>query len=274
MSIVRLSGGLGNQLFQYCFGIHLQNEINQEISFDISQIKKYGRKLELDRLFPLKIAKFTRFGRIFKTINTMLEGPLICNREISLQKNTIYSGNFISPRYWESEYSQTISMVELSLRRGSAPKLESEIAMHVRRGDYFYSEKTRQIHGYCTDEYFLNALETACRINPAISTAYVSTDSPELIHNLVKKIEMRGVRAIIVSENDPVGLLKELSTFRNFIGSNSTFSWWVAALFGPKLVYMPEDWFLIENLGFNVEEQLTFEAFTLPNALSRSPVIE
>lgn len=274
MSIVRLSGGLGNQLFQYSFGMYLQNEVNQETLYDVSQIKKFGRNFELDRLFTLKTKKTVRFGRVLNPTGIISEGPLIHNSDIKLQKDAMYSGNFVSPKYWEKRYNQTISMIEASLGHRDVTKLDSEIAMHVRRGDYFYSEKTRQIHGYCTDQYFLGALESAIDVNPSIEIAYVATDSPELVRNLVKKIEAKGVTAIVVSENDPVDLLRYLAAFRNFIGSNSTFSWWVAALFGPKLVYMPDEWFLIGNLGFNIEEQLTFKSFTLPNALTGSGVID
>ena len=252
----------------------LQNEIGQESHFDVSQIKKFGRRLELDRIFTLKTIKTERFGRVLNPIDIISEGPLIHNREIKLQRDAIYSGNFVSPQYWEKRYNQTISMIEESLGHRGVAKLDSEIAMHVRRGDYFYSEKTRQIHGYCTDQYFLTALESAIVVNPSIEIAYVATDSPELIRNLVKKIQAKGVTAIVVSENDPVNLLRDLAAFRNFIGSNSTFSWWAAALYGPKLVYMPDEWFLIGNLGFNIKEQLTFKSFTLPNALTRSGVID
>ena len=272
--MIRLSGGLGNQLFQYSFGMFLENEISQESLFDVSQVRRHGRKLELDRLFTLKTGNSKRFGRILYPTNIITEGPLIYNREITLQQDAIYLGSFVSPKYWEKRYDQTISMIEESLGHRGVKKRDSEIAMHVRRGDYFYSEKTRQIHGYCTDQYFLTALESAIVVNPSIEIAYVATDSPELIRNLVKKIEAKGVTAIVVSENDPVNLLRDLAAFRNFIGSNSTFSWWVAALYGPKLVYMPDEWFLIGNLGFKIEEQLTFKSFTLPNALTRSGVID
>lgn len=290
MSIVKLSGGLGNQLFQYGFGIALQNQVDQETLFDVTQLNKADRKLEINRLFSFKTSSSRNFesALLSRISNLMIpkkndhnynrlinisEGSLIYNREIKLEKNSIYSGSFISPQYWGDQYGKVISKVEQSLGEPIDFKPKSEIVLHVRRGDYFYSNKTRGIHGYCSDDFFLQALISAKKINPSINSVYLSTDSPELVDKLVQKIEINGFPVRTISENDPIKLLRQLATFQNFIGSNSTLSWWAAALFGPKLTFFPKEWFLLDNLGFNADEQLTFPTQLIPNALSQATVV-
>jgi hypothetical protein len=290
MSIVKLSGGLGNQLFQYGFGIALQNKVDQETLFDITQLNKGNRKLEIDKLFPFQTSSSRNFeSTLLSRISTLMnakkndhhynrlinisEGSLIYNKEIKLEKNSIYSGSFISPQYWGDQYYEVISKVEQSLGVRLDFKSKSKIVLHIRRGDYFYSNKTRGVHGYCSDDFFMQALISAKRINPSINSVYLSTDSPELVGKLVQKIEMNGFPVRTISVNDPIKLLRQLVTFQNFIGSNSTLSWWAAALFGPKLTFFPKEWFLLDNLGFNADEQLTFPTILIPNALSQATVV-
>ncbi len=275
MSIVKLNGGLGNQLFQFCFGTALQKEIGQKTYFDVSQIRKSARRLEVRRLLEEGDSLLRRnFLTLKKSPNDdIFEGDLIFNQKIVIKKDATYSGKFISPQYWKKYYFEAIQMVEKFLTLNPERKSNSEIALHVRRGDYFYSEKTRKIHGYCTDAYFINALTLAKGINHSLTKVTIFTDSPELVAKLLKEIQERGFRASISSENDPINALAELVQFRNFIGSNSTLSWWAAALFGPKLAIFPKDWFLINDIGFDIEEQLTFNAHILENALTDSSVL-
>ena len=46
MIILQLGGGLGNQMFEYCFAKWLQNETNEKIIFDCNDIKKNEMVLE------------------------------------------------------------------------------------------------------------------------------------------------------------------------------------------------------------------------------------
>lgn len=51
MIIVRLNGGLGNQLFQYAAGRRLAHFHDVPLKFDVSGFEKYKkRKFELDSL--------------------------------------------------------------------------------------------------------------------------------------------------------------------------------------------------------------------------------
>ena len=42
MIVTRLIGGLGNQMFQYTFGLHLADQANQELFLDVSGFETYS----------------------------------------------------------------------------------------------------------------------------------------------------------------------------------------------------------------------------------------
>ena len=56
MKIVKLMGGLGNQMFQYMFGQYLSKKYNEKIYYDIEFFKNYSEneKLEIRNVELLK----------------------------------------------------------------------------------------------------------------------------------------------------------------------------------------------------------------------------
>lgn len=77
MIIVRLWGGLGNQLFQYSFGQYLEIETDKKVFYDVASFGTSDqlRKLELCSFIPdipLYNAYFTRYtgvkNRLFKAL--------------------------------------------------------------------------------------------------------------------------------------------------------------------------------------------------------------
>ena len=76
MIILQLGGGLGNQMFEYCFAKWLQNETNEKIIFDCNDIKK--NEIE-DREFSLinfNIAE-THIGNKYLKIENLEPGQEI-----------------------------------------------------------------------------------------------------------------------------------------------------------------------------------------------------
>jgi hypothetical protein len=53
-----------------------------------------------------------------------------------------------------------------------------------------------------------------------------------------------------------------------FIGSNSTFSWWAAALNEKQISIFPKEWFISGSYGFVFDEYFPFRAIGLSNALT------
>ena len=100
MKIVKLMGGLGNQMFQYMFGQYLSKKYNEKIYYDIEFFKNYtnNKKLEIRNFELLKFNidieiidykkyPFINYNSRKEKFNYLLKGLL------SLNRNTF---NFVS----------------------------------------------------------------------------------------------------------------------------------------------------------------------------------
>lgn len=172
--------------------------------------------------------------------------------EKSNQKNKFLSGSFESARYF-IEYKETIKKefttvhppVEKNLHLYEIIKNNNSVCLSVRRGDFASNEtKYRSVHdlnGVCKKEYFMAAIEKAKELikNP---TFVMFSDDIEWVRNNIDT----GCQTFYEDGTDPVWeKLRLMSMCKNFILSNSTFSWWAQFLSNndKKIVICPNRWF-------------------------------
>ena len=179
MIIVRLWGGLGNQLFQYSFGQYLEIETDKKVFYDVASFGTSDqlRKLELCSFIPdipLYNAYFTRYtgvkNRLFKALfqwsNTYLSESMF---DICLLEKA--RGKIFLQGYWQEEKYATYFPMQKVLSEWETPNVLSEIeenirsakisvSLHVRRGDYF-SPKNIDVYGVCTEKYYEQAIDRA-----------------------------------------------------------------------------------------------------------------
>lgn len=104
----------------------------------------------------------------------------------------------------------------------------SSTAVHVRRGDYLFNQKTQSVHGLCSNDYYTSAMKQISENYPN-SRFYIFSDSPSWVYenmNLDENVQL-------FSKNRKVSPIHELiamSRAQNIIASNSSFSWWAAFL--------------------------------------------
>ena len=67
MRVVKISGGLGNQMFQYVFGKYLSKKYNEKIYYDVDWYKNLKK-----RLYNLELLKFDLDIEIIKVKITYL----------------------------------------------------------------------------------------------------------------------------------------------------------------------------------------------------------
>ena len=132
------------------------------------------------------------------------------------------------------------------------------VAIHIRRGDYVGKEK---FHGLSTEKYFRNALDLIQLNNSQKKIVVFSEDY------LTAKNIFPEAWKIITPEilNSPCENLALMSKFENFIGSNSSFSWWSAFLSEKRegLDIFPRPWF--SDVKFNDRDLLMPNWITLGN---------
>jgi hypothetical protein len=272
MIITRLTGGLGNQLFQYAAGRRLANARGVVLKLDISGISRGIRKYELAH-FNMKpifateqeVADLARprmpnwshlLPRRFRRpglppATYVKEQHFNFDPAILDLPNDVYmEGYWQSERYF-ADAAELIrkEVVLLKAPRGQNEQLAREIAscqaisLHVRRGDYVSNEIIQRIHGVCSLDYYERAVAfITSRVNNP--TFFIFSDDPDWVREHFKLPYLTQ----IVGHNGPeLGYedMRLMSLCNHHIIANSSFSWWGAWL-NPgkdKIVVAPKRWF-------------------------------
>lgn len=291
-SMIVLSGGIGNQLFQYCLAREIEEHIAAPVYLDYTLLSLSHRSSNQRR----SIHRINH-GPIHKRDVASLADFLICRTSIRISNHlvqkysasiegiardkafqvfkqsnklydekivpalrAIYLGSFTSHKYWAHNFSKFTTDIGIALQEyGSNVGHNSEaerphVTIHARRGDYVNNPKTRSVHGVYGMEYYLKAL-SEYKVSTYETVSILSDDSG-FARGLKSAITARfkGLRVTVSTEQDPLVLLNSHSHSQLLIGSNSTFSWWLANLGEDKIRVMPSRWFVKDDYGFNPED--------------------
>ena len=279
MIIVRLDGGLGNQMFQYAFGRELAERHGTELKLDIGvysdpALNDPPRTYDLD-IFNIQEsfaseAEIVRFAK-----RTRLDIPdRLLNRLLGVKKghirephfhfsNEAYNApdNVYLSGYWQSE--KYFRNVQPQLRREFTfrdPMSENakaiydqivrtnSVCVHVRRTDYL----TNPLNGLCGLDYYKKA-EQLIRQKTHDPAYFVFSDD---INWCRSNLEFEGDTVFVSHDFGPRKFrddLRLMSACKDFIISNSSFSWWAVWLNTNKCktVIAPNDWFRDKSLDTN-----------------------
>lgn len=260
---VRLSGGLGNQLFQYAAGRALSLRTGAGLRIDTSfywRKRKRSRPLELPQ-FPVAgevdpIPKNFRMANRFRSAlrrkleakTTYREPHLHFDAAFdSLQAPVVLEGYFQSDRYFRDFAGQIRHELwipaptdEASLRIAEQMAQCEATSLHIRRGDYVTDKSAQQIFASCTPDYYHRAME---RI-PGNDPVFVFSDDLDWA-----KANLRDVKPLVFpSDSSPRSAMADfwlMSRTEHHIIANSTFSWWAAWLADPDkgMTIAPAQWF-------------------------------
>lgn len=276
MIVVRLIGGLGNQLFQYAAGRRLALVQRAELKLDVTGLgnpeSRAVRHYELapfNKLqtfaSPQEISKYTQpsSGMLTRLIRRITrkspQFPMSYIKEKHFQFDPYIldlPDEVYLDGYWQSErYFSDIAEIirkELTVKvplSGRNSELASQIqgcqavSLHVRRGDYVTEPVTNQVHGICGLDYYSQAVaHISSKVNEPVF--FVFSDDPAWAReHLALSYPVH-----IVDHNDvDQGYedLRLMSLCRHHITANSSFSWWGAWLnpLPDKIVVAPERWF-------------------------------
>lgn len=281
MIIVRLVGGLGNQLFQYAAGLGLSTRTGDTLALDVTAYKHYpDRRYFLDnyrisaviadwndvlRLAGLKnsfidrlVVKFRKGG--VSGPKTYFKEPSYgyTNRIESISSDAYLDGYWQSPRYFAHIEEKIRS--EFTLRRQVDKREQSylkaiesvnAVSVHFRRGDYVTNPGIRKRYVDCSDTYYMEAIR---HISTHIAQPrfFVFSDEPGWVMD-----QWGGVFDFVLIEQSradtPYSDLQLMAACRHHIIANSTFSWWGAWLNGrsDKVVIAPSRWFTDSKVKMN-----------------------
>ena len=274
--IVRLIGGLGNQMFQYATARALAMSKGAALKLDLSGFKTYElRRYELGTYridatvaTPEELTAFggaknsTRafFMRLFGSRNTAVtanyrEPHFHFDPNLADQPLPLYMDG-----YWQSErYFQGVAN-DIRAELQPTKPLEPEnaemaaqingvqaVSLHVRRGDYVTNPHTNANHGTASLDYYAAAIdEMRSRVNDP--HLFVFSDDSEWTRNNIKS----DLPTTYVTANPPDCGYRDMQLMnrcQHHIIANSSFSWWGAWL-NPspdKVVVAPKNWFTSQD---------------------------
>ena len=283
MIIVKLIGGLGNQMFQYALGRHLAEKHNTLLKLDISGFETYtlhkyalgAFNIQENFASPQEVQSFTRLkaGVLKKIIRRLAGGPPLlasthviekkkfhfCPDILELPDNIYLEGSWQSEKYFSAiaEIIRREFTVE-SPQAGKDKELADQIAehesvsLHIRRADYVSDAHTQQVHGTCDMNYYFQCIE---QLSQKIKAPhfFIFSDDPEWAYANMK---LRYQYTIVDHNNADKNYedLRLMSLCKYHIIANSSFSWWGAWLsqYDQKIVFVPQRW--LKSEAYEVDD--------------------
>jgi len=176
MKIISFSSGLGNQIFQYYFYLHLKSQYPQETIwgyYDKQWLKSHDG-LIIDKVFNIELPKTNKFIWVYGTILRIIYKYFkigVCKDNYQDIERSMYIGFWQDLNYLSQENlpfkirEQTISDNNLSTI--DLIKKTNSVAIHIRRGDYQLPQYRNIFGNVCTIDYYQNAIDI---INKSIDT--------------------------------------------------------------------------------------------------------
>tara|TARA_Y100000389_G_scaffold152860_1_gene152957 strand:+ start:1843 stop:2658 length:816 start_codon:yes stop_codon:yes gene_type:complete len=248
---VQITGGLGNQLFQYFFARSLNVKFKCKVLLDISNftLNNKSRSLNINNL-DLRLPFFKRknyFKDFFLTKNKD-ENLFKFNQKIFNKRYDNYIGYWQSYKYftdnWEF-FKDEINLEKFNTDFQTLNQIKSSnsISVHIRRGDYITNLKTSAVHGNLKLDYYKKAIHLIQK-QFKNSIFFFFSDDIEWVKNNFNDKNFHFVENNYNDLNLPFKDLLLMKNCKHNIIANSTFSWWGAWLneYPNKIVYAPEYW--------------------------------
>lgn len=278
MLIIKMNGGLGNQLQQYALYEKMKS-LGKDVKLDISWFgkdtgKALKRELELD-YFPnvsYEVCTAEELNGIgnrsfFQKVSEKLhlsEKKIYAEHQM-YDENIFLMNEKVLEGYWacEAYYADIMPQLreKLTFPKSDNPKnaaMEEQmracnaVSIHLRRGDYLTVENSQMFGGICTEEYYQQAV---VYIKEKVTDArfFVFSDDPGFARE-----KYSGEEYTIVDINhgrDSFFDMYLMSCCKHHICANSTFSFWGARLnpYRDKIVVRPLkqkncDWYVPEKM--------------------------
>jgi hypothetical protein len=276
MKIVKVSSGLGNQMFQYAFYLALKQYFT-DVKIDIFYYVSYKihNGFELKKIFDIEMDIASIYDRL-KISNQGTEIPVKIIRKIfgqrktefkepyaigffenvfSLNNDTYYDGYWQSYKYFlnienliRTNFKFSNIQSEQNLRYLEKISSSNSISIHIRLGDYVNHPLFSDI---CTKDYYNRAINYIKKtvINPVF---YIFSND---INQCINEIDIPSNSYFIdwnTGSNSYLDMYL-MSHCKHNIIANSSFSWWAAWLNSNmnKIVIAPTRWLNDDRIDIN-----------------------
>lgn len=276
MVVVQLTGGLGNQLFQYAAAKALSLHHNTDLLLDVSSfLREELPDLEVPRDFELyhfegvkektiqapELAADKKFSfltekRLERLLPKYRRGVFkepfyhFDPNFFKSRQSVFLKGGWQSFKYFSKYSPEIISALQLKnslisnvVKGEPVNKNDGVVSVHVRRGDYLRKPIILEWHGIMGKEYYAEAFEQIAK-KTSIKKVFYFSDEPEWVASELLPLMPGEIisNKITASQYEDFYLMQHCS---HNIVANSSFSWWAAYL-NPnpdKIVIAPQHWF-------------------------------
>lgn len=264
--VVQLSGGMGNQMFQYALYLHLK-ALGKNVKIDDKTEyvgRENARPIRLE-VFDAKYAVPTETEMLCLTDSYVdlaskirrkltgrktaeyMEKSQLFDAEVLKKDRAYLVGCWQSEKYFadikdEVRKAFTFKNMELSEKMKeyeTRMTKNNSVSIHIRRGDYL--EVSDVYGGICTPEYYEKAMKQMEEWNPDCHFFVFTNDAAWVKENYKQK------NLTVVEGNDEDAGYVDMylmTKCKHYILANSSFSWWGCYLNSSKekKVIAPKTW--------------------------------
>ncbi len=278
MVIVRLTGGLGNQMFQYAAGRALADRLGAGLLLDTRafehafSLQAYTRRayaLEPFNLrarlanaadlknWPLWVVEIGMRLRIVRPLfrRWHFESAITYDPSMRTLRGPLFLvGYWQSERYFvdiadriRADFTLREPLCDANAKLLELARSDRSVGLHVRRSDFVSLNGAAQVHGLCSIDYYRRAIDQM-RIRCPACHFLVFSDDPQWARAELPL----DPSAVFVTGNveAPERDLALMSACKHHIIANSSFSWWAGWLgFSPEqIVIGPAPWYASPKL--------------------------
>lgn len=261
MRLIKMTGGLGNQMFIYALYISMRRHFN-DVRIDLSDMVHYHvhHGYEMNRVFGLPQTEFVMNQKLKKVVEflffkTILERKQGGRLEPYFGKHCwpliYYKGFYQNERYFADCKDEVRRAFTFDLKQANeqsrlmARTIEQDahaVSFHVRRGDYLLPKHWANSGSVCGLSYYRRAVEEMKRRDPE-AHFYVFSDGMDWVR---ENIDLPADTVFVTHNQGPDSWqdMMLMTHCRHNIVCNSTFSWWGAWLntHEGKIVICPDHW--------------------------------
>lgn len=266
VAVIRICGGVGNQLFIYNYSIYLKHQYPRiKILYDVSPyysifikkrnnfVKKYSLYFVLDKYISLNIINITlgkilyKIGKINRNILKISIFPIL-TIEDEIENNNIYnkyhilliSGHFISRKYMEYYNIIKIILKEKDIKHLSEILNSQSVSIHIRGKQYINDRIIKLNYAIIEEGYYRKAIDVILnKLEKPIF--YIFSNDIKYAKEICNKLS---IKANYIENNQDYIDFYLMKNCKNNILINSTFSYWAAILNenDKKIVICPSKW--------------------------------
>lgn len=280
MIIIKIKGGLGNQMFQYAVGRSIEKRKDFSVFYDLSFYHQHGNDnlslrgsgADTPRNFGLQHfhtsireaspEEVERLNPIYKKLFEKIKNKFSKQNWYSVNQHVLHpADNTYLEGWWQSEgYFKDIAdtirkdftlakplgvaaqAIYMSIKDFRLPGT-APVSLHIRRGDFITNPYANKHNVILDVEHYKRALQELARRERKQLHVYVFSDDIEWAKaNLQTDHTMHFVSCPEIEDYEEMMLMASCD---HHIIANSTFSWWGAWL-NPsktKIVIAPKQWF-------------------------------